>query len=882
MKDPIKELPRGLEESEVEESRRRHGANVLGTVGRKRIWRVFLSNLGDPVIKVLLLALAIHLVLLFRNADWLETVGIAVSVLLATLISTLSEYGSENAFVKLNESCGADRCRVRRVQIREIDATEVVVGDIVLLGAGERIPADGILLSGQLTVDQSTLTGESREMEKRPWRRGEGVTPNAPGAVLAGCTVLSGEAVMRVCAVGDHTVLGGISGELQGDTRESPLKHRLTRLARQISVVGYVAAAICALAFLFHALVLDAGFDRAEMLIRLRDFSYMADTLLHALTLALTVVVVAVPEGLPMMIAVVLSSNIRRMVRDHVLVRKPAGIEAAGSMNVLFTDKTGTLTAGKLTLSGILTAEADFSSVQELSRIAPELFSRLAVAVYGNSGAVRGQRDGAAAALGGNATDRALLTAFLDYDAPAFEIVARQPFDSARKFAASALADGRVLVTGAPERLAPHLQDAFGGDGAVRTFSKNGFLARVKSRMQAGERLLLLCECPSGQMPGERIGERLTLLAAIAFTDPVRPEAKVAVRTLQGAGVQVVMITGDGRETAAGIATACGILGHHGVVLTGDELAALSDEAVKALLPRLAVIARALPTDKSRLVRLSEELGLVVGMTGDGINDAPALKLADVGFAMGSGTQVAKEAGDVVILDDNLASICRAVLYGRTVFKSIRKFITLQLVMNFCAVGVSMIGPFIGFEAPVTVVQMLWINMIMDTLGGLAFAGEAPLAYYMKESPKKRDEPILTRALVGRITVLTLFTVGLSVFFLKSEWVRGLYRASEGDLCLLTAFFALFIFAGVFNCFNARTDRARMLEGLGRNRAFCLIMTLVGAVQLVMVYLGGAVMRTVPLTARELAVTLGLAALVLPVGFFHLVGRRLWGKKGLY
>lgn len=876
-----RELRHGLSAEEVEHSRREHGRNVFTRAGKKSFLRVFFSNLGDPVIKVLLIALGMHLILLiFHDGDVFETVGIAVSVFLATFISTLSEYGSEAAFARLFESCGVALCRVRRGRIEEISTTEVVVGDIVLLGAGERIPADGILLTGRMAVDQSPLTGESREAEKCPFQRGETQSPDAAGALFAGCTVLSGAGEMRVCAVGDATYLGGISGELQTETRESPLKLRLSVLARQISRVGYAAAVICALAFLFHALFLDAGFQRAEILSRMRDLPYMGEILLHALTLALTVVVVAVPEGLPMMIAVVLSANIRRMVRDKVLVRKPQGIEAAGSMNILFTDKTGTLTTGKLTLSGILTASDTYKSTAALERNAPLLFERVALAANANNGAVRGQSERKLAALGGNATDRALMTAFLPFPLPDFDVTEQLPFDSAHKYSAVRLRDGRVLVTGAPERLLPFVKNALGEDSVHRSFPRAAFLSRVRARMAGGERLILLCE--GSEMPrGSVIGE-LTLLCAVAFTDPLRAEAKHAVRTLQGAGVQVVMITGDSKETASGIAAAAGILGGDRIVLEGSELARLSDGEVKALLPRLAAVTRALPADKSRLVRLSEEMGLVVGMTGDGINDAPALKLSDVGFAMGSGTQVAKDAGDIVILDDNLASVCRAVLYGRTIFKSIRKFITLQLIMNFCAVGISIIGPFIGIESPVTVVQMLWINIIMDTLGGLAFAGEAPLNYYMKECPKRREEPILTRALAGRIAYLSLCNVLLSVFFLTSPWIRDFYRESEGQICLLTAFFALFIFAAVFNCFNARTDRVRMLEGLLRNRIFLVIMALVAGVQILFVYLGGAVLRTVPLTPRELLLTLGLAALTIPFGFLHLVARRLNGKESLY
>ncbi len=880
MVETVSKKREGLPPDEVEASRAQYGANVLKKAPRRGFWRLFFANMGDPVIRVLLFALVLHLALLFRDPDWLETAGIACSVLLATLISTLSEYRSEAAFSRLQESCGASTCRVRRGKVCEVDATELVVGDVVLLGAGENIPADGVLVLGELTVDQSALTGESREVEKRPARENEPCAPESAGALLAGCAVLTGAGEMQVTRVGDATYLGGISGELQESTRESPLKLRLTRLAGQISRIGYAAALFCALAYLFNILVVDAAFLPAAMLARVQDLPFLAETLLHALTLGLTVVVVAVPEGLPMMIAVVLSSNIRRMVRDQVLVRKPAGLEAAGSMNILFTDKTGTLTAGKLGLSCFLTAEGEYRSARECHNRAPALFEKLLLAAHAATGAVRGERDGRPVALGGNSTDRALLSAFLSFDAPDCEVTSRVPFDSARKYAIARLADGTALYMGAPERLMPRVRQARRADGTKSSMRHAALTARMEAHCKRGERVVLLCE--SDTAAGDMDTAPLTFLAAAVFCDPLRPDAARAVRTLTEAGVQVVMVTGDSRETATALAEGCGILARDGVVLTGDELAALTDEEVLARLPRLCVVARALPRDKSRLVRLSGEAGLVVGMTGDGINDAPALKMADVGFSMGSGTQVAKEAGDVVILDDNLASICRAVLYGRTIFKSIRKFITLQLVMNFCAVGISIIGPFIGVDAPVTVVQMLWINLIMDTLGGLAFAGEAPLSYYMKEAPKAREEPILTRALAVRIFVLTAFTVALAVFFLKSPWVRSFYRESEGDLCLLTAFFALFIFASLLNCFNARTDRVRMLLGLGQNPAFCLIMLAVCVVQIAFVYLGGAVLRTMPLTPRELLFTLLLSTAVLPVGWLHLLHRRLSGKQSLY
>ena len=870
----------GLDEAQVEDARRTYGANCYSKKRRTGFWRCFLKNLGDPVIKVLLFALGLHLLLLFRDPELVETAGIAVSVLLATFISTFSEYRSERAFLGLFESCAAEKCRVRRDgRVQEIGVDEIVVGDVVLLGAGEKIPADGVVLSGALSVDQSALTGESREVEKRVWQ-GEKEEPEAAGAVFAGSALLSGGGEMRVTRVGDRTFLGGISGELQEEKRESPLKRRLSELAGQISRIGYVLSVVCALAFLFRAIVIEGDFESGKMLAILRDLPQMAELLLHALTLALTVVVVAVPEGLPMMIAVVLSANVRRMVRDQVLVRKPEGLEAAGSMNILFTDKTGTLTMGRLSPCGVLCGEGEYTSVSHLRKDAPAICDALRLAVYATTGAVRGRKDGKLQALGGNATDRALLGAFLDGEEPTFTVQDRLTFDSERKWAASAIKGGGCYFCGAPDRLLPHVKRCLAADGSTRPFSPVTLRAKIAARAARGERMLLLCsgeEFPKTGEPGA-----LCLLGAVGFCDPLRPDAPRAVRTLQTAGVQVVMLTGDSRETACAMARGCGILREKGVVLTGEELALLSDEEALALLPQLAVVARALPSDKSRLVRLCQARGSVVGMTGDGINDAPALSRADVGFAMGSGTQVAREAGDVVILDDNLSSIARAVLYGRTIFKSIRKFIALQLMMNFCAVGISILGPFLGVEAPVTVTQMLWINLVMDTLGGLAFAGEAPMPFYMQEPPKRREEPILTRALVARIVVLTAATVGTFVFFFCSTWVRSFYREAPNDLCLLTAFFALFIFASVFNCFNARTDRVRMGKGLLQNRAFLLIMGAVAAVQIAFVYLGGAVLRTMPLTPRELLFTLLLAAAVIPVGWLHLLHRRLCGKGALY
>ena len=889
-KSKTKNTACGLTAQEVERSRKAYGSNALTERKGTSFLRRFLSNLNDPVIRILLGALALKLVLLFRDADVAETVGIAIAVFLAALISTLSEHGSARAFERLSSDYAGQRCRVRRDgTVCEIPICDVVVGDTVLLSAGERIPADGLLQEGALSTDQSSMTGESREMEKRV-SSDTTMHPDAPSSLFRGCTVTAGSGEMQVTTVGDATFLGQISHEISLETRESPLKLRLSKLAKQISILGYVAAILVALAYLFHCFVLDSGMQWELIVYKVKDTNYLFSNLLHATTLALTVLVVAVPEGLPMMIAVVLSSNIQKMVRDQVLVRKPVGIEAAGSMNILFTDKTGTLTAGKMQADLCLFASGERVSIAMLGAKHSELASLLALATnFGTDASIGKNENGKPCVLGGSATERALLEAALQLPRPdGFEEVSRLPFDSVRKYSAVTVQGKKrfTFVIGAPERLLPFVKNGLAPNGRPVAFSRASVEREIRTFTSKGVRVLTVALSEDGadaQRFSKAIASNLTLLCAICISDPLREEAVDSVTALQEAGIQVVMITGDNRETAAYLAMRCQIQNaKNDLILTGDELASMSDERLRTLLPRLAVVARALPTDKSRLVRISQEAGLVVGMTGDGINDAPALRRADIGFTMGSGTQVAKDAGDIIILDNNLASIKRAVLYGRNVFKSIRKFITLQLTMNLCAVGVTMLCPFLGLDSPVTVVQMLWINLIMDTLGGLAFAGEAALPECMKERPKRRDEPILNRYMVVEILWLGAFTVSLCLFFLFSPSVTSLFRPHENRLYHLTAFFALFIFSSVFNCFNARTDHLRLTTGLGKNRVFLCIMAAILFIQLVFVYLGGSVLRTAPLTPQELGITFLLSLAVFPADAIRKALLHLIGKHGGY
>lgn len=874
----------GLTESEAEESRLRNGANILSERKSKSFFRCFFENLGDPVIKILLVALVVNLFMVFRGGDIIETVGIGISVFLATFISTLSERGSEAAFRKLDEECSHAQFRVwRDGALCERPIEDIVVGDLVLISAGEQIPADAFVISGDIRVDQSMITGESREVEKRS-STDKTKTPQSKSAVFRGCTVLSGECEIEVFSVGENSFLGKISDEVKIDTRESPLKLRLTKLAKQISNLSYIAAILIALAYLFNTLIIDSGFEIALIARKIKDLPYLFEHLLHAFMLALTVIVMAVPEGLPMMIAVVLSSNIRRMIKDNVLVRKPMGIEAAGSMNILFTDKTGTLTEGKMSVSKIICADLiEHESISEFKKSTALYPLYLLNAAFNTSCAYsKGE------ILGGNATEKALGRSVIeDVNSSVvngYSVTEKLRFNSKIKLSAVSLSGKRplFLIKGAPEKLLPNCRYAYSSDGKVVPFASISYdlLQKTGELTSQGGRIIWIAE--SDRMPTESgIGE-LCFICAVLLNDKLRDEAKASTQRLSAAGIQIVMITGDNKDTAESIAMQCGIMTRaRDLVLTSDQLSKLDDKELKKLLPRLCVLARALPSDKSRLVRIAQEMGLVTGMTGDGINDAPALKRADIGFSMGSGTEVAKEAGDIIILDNNLSSIGKAVLYGRTIFKSIRKFITLQLTMNLCAVGISMIGPFIGYDSPVTVVQMLWINIIMDTLGGLAFAGEAPDPVCMKEKPKRRDEPILNGYMINQIIISGLFTIGLYIFFLLSPSVTAVFRSDPQNLYLMTAFFALFIFTSVLHCFNCRTDRMKLFSGLMKNKAFIAIMILVCTVQIAFIYLGGAVLRTAPLLSQELLFTLFLSFCVIPVDLIRKALLRFFkNKKG--
>lgn len=863
----------GLTAAQVLDARMRFGTNSLDKRKTKGFFGKFFENLSDPIIRVLLIATLLRVVLSFGNCNWYEIGGILLAVFAAATVTTVSEWGSERAFEKMAKD-GEEKnvCVLRDGELIQIPQNEVVVGDVLHIDAGESIVADGVLLEGHLAVNQAALNGETVEVEKHPGKEIEKKEWNLddPECVYRGSVVTEGNGVVRVGRVGNSTYYGSVAIGVQSDTRDSPLKMRLSGLATQISRIGYFMAFLVGFANLFFALVVENNFSAAEIISDIKNIPHFLSALLHAFSLMITVVVVAVPEGLPMMITVVLSSNMRRMQRDGVMVKKMVGIETAGSLNILFTDKTGTLTTGNLAIDSFYNLQQRFKSLQNL-REDKMLFTALCLGARYNTDTAIG-KDGA---IGGNQTDRALSEYFINEKIKSVKLIDRLPFDSVRKYSTATLeADGEkiMLIKGAPE-VVIDLCDRMYENGCHIPISASELLKLYHEEARTGKRILAFGY--------KRLSDqKYTFLCFVSLRDKLRKGVKEAVAEVQHAGVQVVMITGDGKDTACAIAEECGVLhkGNSQALLEADEMRAMSDEKLKMILPNLRVICRALPDDKMRLVKISQEMGLVAGMTGDGINDAPALKNADVGFSMGSGTDIAKSASDIVLLNNHFSAIGKTILYGRTIFHSIRKFVTFQLIMNLAACGVSFIGQFIGIENPITIVQMLWVNMIMDTLGGLAFAGEPTIPHYMKEPPKKREETILTKDMIRQILITGSFTLLICIMYLKGFLLRNRFDSSFENIEFLTGFYALFIFIGLFNCINTRSERLWIFHGILKNHPFLLIISAIAIIQIWIIYYGGTLFRSTPLSIGQFVSIISLAFTVIPFDFVRRIILKLNGK----
>lgn len=863
---------KGLNKDQVEQSRKLHGDNIIHEAEQETFWDKFKGAFDDPMIKLLLVIAAIMAIMAVMGyAEFGEIIGIVISVLLVTGISAKTEIASDNEYRKLKDSTKKEVCKVHRDgKVVEVEINELVVGDLVIIQSGDKIPADGYLYQGELRVDNSALNGEAEECRKvavsdfKAYKE-LAMTADVTGdtfvdahSLFRGAVVFNGEGIMEITKVGMKTMMGAMAEDMADDEVESPLKVKLAKLASQISMFGYIGSVVIALALLAHKVVIAGGFA-----------DYFANggvmvfkDVLEAIMLAVVIVVMAVPEGLPLMIAIVLMRNTAKMLQNNVLVRKPIGIETAGSLNILFSDKTGTITKGELEV-----VEFFDGDLKDSYKDGSKIKEMMALCIGKNTGSMF---DANGKVIGGNATDKALLNFLTQAEMNKLEdlkVEKSQGFNSANKYSASQLS-GKTVYKGAPERLLTKATKMLDENGNVVAIDKKKINDKIDRLAERAMRVLSFAYSES-ELIEDTLPDDLVMVGFVGIRDDVRPEAKQAIKEVQNAGVQVVMITGDRKETAVAIAKEAGLLNSKSdVALTSEELNKMSDKEVKAILPNLKVIARALPTDKSRMVKLAQELNLVCGMTGDGVNDAPALKRADVGFAMGSGTDVAKEAGAIVILDDNFKSIENAILYGRTIYNNILKFIKFQLTINVGAVAVCAIAPFFGIEEPLKITHILWINLVMDGLGALALGSEPALKKYMLEKPKSRTQSIVSSKMMNQILFAGAWVAVLSFAFLKAPFFINMFANTEEHM---TAYFSMFVLCAVFNGFNVRSNTINIFEHIKENMSFLKVMGVIVIVQAALTLVGGELFSCTPITVKHWLVIIAMAFTIIPVDMIRKV-----------
>ena len=852
----------GLNDEEVLESRQKFGDNKIIEAEPETFLDKFKDAFGDPMIKLLLAIACIMAIMAFLGyAEWGELIGIVISVLLVTGISAKTEMSSDNEYRKLKDGTKKELCKVyRNGKIVEIEVDDVVVGDRIIIQSGDKIPADGVLCSGAIAVDNSALNGESEECKKYAIPndfiyREVAITGDTfvdKHSLFRGAVVVNGEGVLEVKKVGMMTMMGEMAKDMQDDDVESPLKVKLSKLADSISKFGYIGAVVIAITLMIHKVIVAGGvspyFDLGMM--------YVFKDLLEVLMLAVVIIVMAVPEGLPLMIAIVLMQNTSKMLQNNVLVRKPIGIETAGSLNILFSDKTGTITKGELEVVEFF--DGDLKDSYQSSNYIKEY---MGLCIGKNTGAMFDNND---KVIGGNATDKALLKFLGKNEMNSLndiKVIKSQGFNSANKYSAAEL-ENVTVYKGAPERLLGKATKYINENGQVGQIDKDKLNAKIDALADKAMRVLSFAYSQS-ELVEDTLPDDLVIVGFVGIRDDVRPEAKQAIKEVQNAGVQVVMITGDRKETAVAIAKDSGLIkSDDELAFTSEELNKMTDDEIKAVITKIRVIARALPTDKSRMVRIAQELNLVCGMTGDGVNDAPALKRADVGFAMGSGTDVAKEAGSIVILDDNFKSIENAILYGRTIYNNILKFIKFQLTINVAAVAVSAISPFFGVEEPLKITHILWINLVMDGLGALALGAEPALKKYMSEKPKSRTQSLVNKNMMSQVLCAGAWLGVISFAFLKLPFFKEFFE-NEGQH--LTAYFSMFVFSAVANGFNVRSEGINIFEHIKENKGFIKVMLTIVLVQIILTFVGGEIFSCTPFGIKGWLIIIVMSLTMIPV-----------------
>ena len=833
----------GLTTIEVEKSRLEHGENVLTPPKRQSMWHLYLEKYRDPMIRILLIAAVVSLVLAFVKQDFIETVGIIFAILLATTVGFIFERDAARKFDVLTQLGEEQPVKVlREGKTVEIPRREVVVGDVVIVETGDEVPADGKLFeSTDLQVDESSLTGEpmtNKEVSSEKSEvRGEEAYPK--DMLLRSSMVMGGSGRYVVSAVGDETEIGHVARQATELTGvKTPLNIQLDRLAKLISKVGFGLSISAFVAFLVHDLLTNSLWHTT-------DYLSMVEVVLRYFMMAVTLIVMAVPEGLPMAVTLALALNMRRMLKSNNLVRKLQASETMGAVTVICTDKTGTLTENRMTV-----AELEVRSEK------PEVREMLYRAIALNTTATHDV---------GNPTEQALLRWMteqgVDYqqlreDNP---ITAREPFSTERKYMSTTVGN-TIYIKGAPEVIMARCTIA------------------DDERKDLEQQLL---EWQNHAMRTLAVAEGDQLLALFAISDPLRQEVPGAIRQCHEAGIDVKIVTGDTVATAMEIARQCGIIEVRSEkpevrdTITGAEFAALSDEEALAMVKELKVMSRARPTDKQRLVSLLQQQGEVVAVTGDGTNDAPALNRAHVGLSLGSGTSVAKQASDITLIDDSFNSIVHAVMWGRSLYKNIQRFVFFQLIVNVAALLLVLFGAFIGTEMPLTITQILWVNLIMDTLAAMALASLPPSREVMEEKPRSSDAFIITRSMKQGI-----LTIG-GLFFIATFALLWYFEQGAGmDDIKLTVFFTIFVMLQWWNLFNARVlgschsalRRLWACEGF----LFVLLFVLVG--QWAIVTFGGRMFRTVPLSFNTWVAIIGGTSLVLWVGEIYRWIERLCKK----
>ena len=855
----------GLTDEQVKQSREQHGRNVLTPPHRTSLWKLYLDKYRDPIIQILLVAAFVSLILAFIEHNFMETIGIFVAVFLATTVGFYFERDAAKKFNVLTALSEEQPVKVRRGgKVMQIPRHDIVVGDVALIEVGDEVPADGeLLVSTDLQINESTLTGEPIT-EKNTEGGGDGAYPR--NVILRSTMVMNGRGEFVVTAVGDATEIGKVAQKSTEQTSvKTPLYVQLDKLASMISKVGSVVSVAAFVIFLVHDILTNPAWGG-------KDYFYMAEIVLDYFMMAVTLIVMAVPEGLPMAITLSLALNMRRMLKSNNLVRKLHACETMGAVTVICTDKTGTLTQNQMQVDELLPKDDN----QHL----------LDVAIAINSTAELDEDKAI-----GNPTESALLLWLKSQDKDYRElrhqakVLKQQPFSTEKKYMATiAEVDGEkyLLVKGAPEIVLDlcEMEERYRNQAlreldewqhkAMRT------LAFAYKRIDRGEAASEKSVPTIGQLLSAK---DFTLQALVAITDPIRKDVPAAVKECRHAGIEVKVVTGDTAATAMEIGKQIGVfedeaenIGADGdmtsldqQMITGEQWEALSDEEAYKRAKDIRVMSRARPTDKQRLVAMLQKHGEVVAVTGDGTNDAPALHYAHVGLSLGSGTSVAKEASDMTLLDDSFKSIANAVMWGRSLYRNLQRFLFFQLVVNVTALLLVLGGSIIGTEMPLTVTQILWVNLIMDTFAALALASLPPSHEVMNDKPRKATDFIINKGMAFGI----LFC-GIAFFIVMFAMLIYCERRGKGgvDVHELTVFFTTFVMIQFWNLFNAKSlgsNRTAFRHFL-KDKGMILVLALVLVGQWLIVTFGGEMFRTVPLSLTEWLVIIGATSIVLWVG----------------